>query len=327
MASILPQLVPFGDRVECVVSDNASSDRTPRVIERYAQQFPLRHFRNPTNIGILGNITKVATELASGDYVWLLGDDDVLTAGAVQRLMAELDSETAPALIALNVGYLPHQHRPGAEDIFGGTQQQPATTLRPLGPTRRCRFEQLLTGPCADFTASYSVVLRRQTWRDEFPAPYLDPPFTCVRDTYPHAYLIATRLTGCEAVLIGPPAVMVFEVPEEQFSWSRYRAINALAHATSLLKLYERHGVAKRILEPYHRYQLRHRVLLLGDLMWNRDCAGSWPETLRFLWMEKRHPWLLSKAVYFAMLHQDAPRWLRRPFQVLQRLKRRLAGA
>lgn len=326
LATVLPQTQPFGDEVECVISDNASADETEAVITRYAEQFPLRHFRNDTNIGILGNITKVVTERARGEYVLLIGDDDTLIAGAVERIVNQLREEPAPAMVALNVGFLPQDSRPSPAELRGGVRLAPAHCLRAGMPSGRYSFEQLLTGPCADFTASYSVILRRQAWLDAFPTPYLDPPFTCVRDTYPHAFIIATSLTGCRACFIAEPSIMVFEMPAEQFSWSRYRAVNSLVHATGLLHLYEKHGVSRRTLIPFYRYQLEHRALFLGDLIWDRDCVGGWKEVLRFAWMEKRFPFLLLKAFAVAMCHRNAPPWAKRPVQWLQRCKQIFSG-
>ncbi len=73
LASILPQVAQYSTEVECVISDNASSDATQETIRKYQERFPLtRCSRNETNIGIIGNITKVASELARGQFVWLI---------------------------------------------------------------------------------------------------------------------------------------------------------------------------------------------------------------------------------------------------------------
>ena len=324
LASVLPQLEPLGDDVECVISDNASTDATAAVVDRYAREYRLLHFRNASNIGILGNITKVVTQLARGEYVLLIGDDDTMMIGAVKRILAHLKFGDSPALVALNVGYCPQHQRPDASAILGGVDLKPGKLLRPTQATGSYSVEQLLSGPCADFTASYSVVLPRKAWCDEFPEPYLDEPFTCVRNTYPHAYIIATAFVGAQGVLIAEPAVMVFEIPSEEFSWSRYRAINTVLHATKLLQLYESYGVPRRVLAPYYRYQLQHRALFLGDLLWSRDCVGGWMEAIHFAWMQKRYPVLLVRAFAIAMLHHDAPGWLRQAFMSFARLKRRM---
>lgn len=56
-------------RVEIVVSDNASTDRTDQVVAQYPT---VRYHRNPNNIGF-GNFT-VVMELATGRYARLMND-------------------------------------------------------------------------------------------------------------------------------------------------------------------------------------------------------------------------------------------------------------
>jgi glycosyltransferase involved in cell wall biosynthesis len=64
-------------RVELIVSDNASTDNTPAVVEAYRQQgLPIRYLRNQANHGPDFNILQ-CYEQAAGRYVWIFGDDDL----------------------------------------------------------------------------------------------------------------------------------------------------------------------------------------------------------------------------------------------------------
>ncbi|MDQ2799898.1 MAG: glycosyltransferase family 2 protein [Armatimonadota bacterium] len=76
-------------RVEVLVLDNASSDETPAVAEEAGRQsphIPLRYIRNPENLGPDGNFLK-AIQMARGDFIYLLSDDDILLPGAVAKLL------------------------------------------------------------------------------------------------------------------------------------------------------------------------------------------------------------------------------------------------
>ncbi|MGO9519587.1 MAG: glycosyltransferase family 2 protein, partial [Candidatus Korobacteraceae bacterium] len=58
------------------VIDNGSTDSTPEVCRKHAQDFPNFHVRrNPFNVGISGNYLR-ALETASSPYTWILCDDD-----------------------------------------------------------------------------------------------------------------------------------------------------------------------------------------------------------------------------------------------------------
>ncbi len=85
---ILAQMVPG---IELVVVDGASPDNTPEVMAGYVARFPaLRYIREAENSGVDRDYDK-AVEYASGEYCWLMTDDDLLVPGAIPRLVAELD--------------------------------------------------------------------------------------------------------------------------------------------------------------------------------------------------------------------------------------------
>ena len=78
--------------LEIVISDNASTDDTGEVVESFAKAFPrLVYFRHSSNVGADRNYLK-AVDLASGEYCWLFGSDDVMLPGAIKTVTMELSS-------------------------------------------------------------------------------------------------------------------------------------------------------------------------------------------------------------------------------------------
>ncbi len=309
LASVLLQVAECVSEVECVVSNNASGDATEVVLAKYRSQFPfLRVSRNETNIGIIGNITKVASELARGEFVWLIGDDDVLTTDAVKRVIARMQQSPDVDLVAFNVAYEAGVQRPTVEQAIGGVAAKSARTLRRLAVDGVVPFEQLFEGPCADLTAMYSIALRRRLWVERYPTASTDKPFSTVESTYPHAVIIAEHLPGKRVGLVAEPAVLIYEMPSAQFSWARHHAKTVLIYFTELLQRYERGGVPRAVLEPYYRYQLLHRSGELGDLIFNRETAGGLRDGLRFVWMYGRYPVLLLRSLLIACSHPKAPK-------------------
>jgi len=60
--------------IQIFVSDNASTDLTQRVIEKYKKEYPfLQYFRNESNLGYDENVER-ALKYPDTEYVWLLGD-------------------------------------------------------------------------------------------------------------------------------------------------------------------------------------------------------------------------------------------------------------
>jgi len=77
--------------VELLVSDNGSTDDTPQIIARLQAQHPqLRAFRNAESLGFDRNYLRCVEE-AHGEFVWVMGDDDVWLPGSLQRMLAELE--------------------------------------------------------------------------------------------------------------------------------------------------------------------------------------------------------------------------------------------
>jgi glycosyltransferase involved in cell wall biosynthesis len=88
LASVLPQAAAAG--AEVVVSDNASTDGTQALLESLAKGHPcLRVFRNERNLGGRANIW-LAPARATAEWVWMLGDDDLLDPVAIERVLAQL---------------------------------------------------------------------------------------------------------------------------------------------------------------------------------------------------------------------------------------------
>ncbi len=321
LATVLPQIALFGEEVECVVSDNASSDKTAGIVHEYAKLYPVEYFRNDENIGGLANCTKCASELARGEYVFLIGDDDTLCAGSIDSILKMLRRPDAPDLVALNVGYLPRELRPTAGEALGGIRAKTTKLLRSAPVDGITDFSKLLEGPCADFTASYSVVLRRSLWIKYFPKACYETPYTSVRTTYSHAYIIANTMPGRLAGSIAEVAVMIYEMPTNEFSWAKYQALNSLIHATQLLDLYQSNGVPRQVLKPYYLYQLKNRGGDLGELIWNRKIEGGFFRAVQFAWLLKRFPLQLTIAFLIAMNHPNAP-WILASFtRLLMRIK------
>ncbi|HTU70579.1 MAG TPA: glycosyltransferase [Candidatus Baltobacteraceae bacterium] len=74
--------------LEIVVVDNASTDDSWTIVEGYAaRDARLRAYRNPENIGMIGNHVR-GLELATKDRVLFLSADDYLLPGHVARLVA-----------------------------------------------------------------------------------------------------------------------------------------------------------------------------------------------------------------------------------------------
>lgn len=79
-----------------VVSDNASTDNTPEMVDAMRQKFAgrsvdLKYRCNETNVGFSPNVIS-SVENAAGDYVLIMGDDDSFEPGALKYLLGQISA-------------------------------------------------------------------------------------------------------------------------------------------------------------------------------------------------------------------------------------------
>jgi glycosyltransferase involved in cell wall biosynthesis len=70
---------------EVCVSNNCSTDETEKIVHRAQEYIDIKYQKNPSNLGPARNFLKVVG-MAKGEFVWLLGDNDLLMPYALERL-------------------------------------------------------------------------------------------------------------------------------------------------------------------------------------------------------------------------------------------------
>jgi len=91
LSCLLDQCVS-NSKIELLVSDNDSSDETPSIVKAYIDRgLGIRYLRNTANIGADRNFLQ-CFEKARGKYVWIIGDDDVVTPGAIGKIITYLEA-------------------------------------------------------------------------------------------------------------------------------------------------------------------------------------------------------------------------------------------
>ena len=115
---LLPQLA--GEpRIELIISDNASSDDTPQMLQSFAARgLVMQYLRNPENLGPDANFL-ICLDKARGKYVWVMGDDDLLTPNAIRQLLSLLTYEEYDLVHLSSVGFSGDFRPTGKQDPLG----------------------------------------------------------------------------------------------------------------------------------------------------------------------------------------------------------------
>jgi len=173
ISSILTQsLADF----ELVICDNASTDGTAGICQRFAAgDSRIRYVRHPENLGAHPNYNR-SFELARGRYFKWAAHDDVLLPGFLQACVDALEQNMDAALCQSDIDYIDEEgrsigsrqsHLPGAESPDPATRFA-ALVLRPhdcqamMGVFRRCVLDRSMLLPSfhgADRTLLAQVAL------------------------------------------------------------------------------------------------------------------------------------------------------------------------
>jgi abequosyltransferase len=92
LTQLLPQVEKYAFEVEVVIYDNASPDNTKEIVSLFNRYKDfLTYHRNSENIGSDRNIAQCFNR-AKGNYVLILGDDDVLLDGSLDCIVEAIRS-------------------------------------------------------------------------------------------------------------------------------------------------------------------------------------------------------------------------------------------
>lgn len=94
----------YDNRLEIIVSDNASQDTTEEVVNEMKEYIPIKYIKNKENIGSDLNFLQCFHE-AKGKYIVLLGDDDLIIDGKMSIILNFLESFEDLSLVFLNHTY------------------------------------------------------------------------------------------------------------------------------------------------------------------------------------------------------------------------------
>jgi glycosyltransferase involved in cell wall biosynthesis len=189
LRSVLRQI---SEDIEVVVIDGASSDGTDCVVqELFEGRSNCRLIRLPEKGGVDKDYCR-AVDGATGEFCWLMTDDDILMEGAIARVLSNLQDDVDLVLVNSEVA---------TKDL--------ATTLVPrrlnIAHDRefgREQHDQLLaaTGDMLSFIGS--VVMRRSAWLARDHEPYLGTEFIHVGVIFQRPLERATRLIAQPLVRI-----------------------------------------------------------------------------------------------------------------------------
>ena len=268
-----------GDGVEICVSDNGSTDATPEVLAAAAKKFPLKWRRSDRNRGVARNILDVVA-MASGDFCWLVGDDDLVLPGAVATLNGLIAAHPGVDHLFVNSARLPVDavaSLPRPLDL--GALPKDLPRCSPAKDAGERPFLDLIDPDVSfDFLMGmFLSVFRRSRWNEAVgsldPAKVDDPrTFAWFENTCPHVAVFARALSGSRTYLNPEPLTVSLSGARE---WSPLYPFIKSVRIPECLERFRENGLSD---ERYRRARNAALDTFLPDLanMALRPAKSGW---------------------------------------------------
>ena len=213
--------------IEICVSDNSSDNETKKVVEKWSQYYSkenVKYKKNEENIGAGRNFVQ-ALSMSSGEYVVLLGDDDLLTSNFFEQIKLLKDNDD----IAFN--FFDRTLMDENERILG---QESFSTMASTIFSEQDFLEYLYKSHSIAAIGSYisSIIFNGEILRDTLST---ENGLKHVSSPYNHVYILAelARNFGWE---YKPESIVLCRVDNDSFLNGNY--LNRIKIDTELVEIW-----------------------------------------------------------------------------------------
>lgn len=283
LQAILPQVAEHSDLVEVWILDNASTDETSKILQESAALGPFSVKRQNRNVGPVKNIVDGPTNLASGEYVWVLGDHNLLRPKALTHILQTITANRQYKAFYVNfrTAHFPEQWPTVAIGGFDGEYDSIANPV-----TQNCHVDQwskLLRTSSSLCTQNYVHILKTDHWQQCWKNKRIGQDFGNFETTYPHTYTAVCTIFSEPACFISSPQLTIFNGAQSWALPSSRLKVCLLGLPDYLIAL-KQQGIPVELAEqiqneyvvPMTRYCIRESIRKIGyaKTIWLSICIA-----------------------------------------------------
>jgi|688.fasta_scaffold10310_3 glycosyltransferase involved in cell wall biosynthesis len=249
LEALLPQVLEFKEDVEVWILDNGSSDTTKELLIQLASLGPFNVLRRNDNVGPVRNLVEGPLKLARGEYVWVLGDHNLLRPQALKTILEAIKGPLKTDLFYVNfrVGVFPKHWPESAHGGYDGEFQYIGNSE--IREATAEKWYSLLKAQSAACTQSYVHIVKTTIWQEYWENRDIGRDFSSAETTYPHTMAISQSYIHSPVTIITIPCFTIFNGAQ---SWGDPNTkLNVLfVGFTELLGHFKERGVPREVLTP-----------------------------------------------------------------------------
>lgn len=265
-------------KFQVCVSDNNSTDETDEVVRGAQSSVDIKYHKNSSNLGMPRNFLNVVS-MADGEFVWLIGDDDLLMPNAIEELYKLIGEHPGVDFFYVNSFHLHTEFLKDFPSPFD-TANLPNNMI-PFSKWAiegEIYFLDLINPKISfDFLGGiFLSVFRKKNWEQN--ANVLDKnaimdnrTFSHFDNTFPHVKIFAEAFSTSKAYFNAKPLNVCLTGARE---WSPMYPFVHSVRLVEALQVYRKNGL------PYLRYLYCKNYALNNflpdfiNILLNRDKSG-----------------------------------------------------
>jgi hypothetical protein len=229
---------------------------------------------------MLGNLRETVCH-AHGRFVWILGDDDIVKIGALEKILSVILDFPQSSLIYLNYAYTHHDAPQAIQDI-----DRFIASAIPITTSREDQYSPIsgiATLSENFFTAIYCLIFRRDHAIRAYSQDIVGRPFSSLLTCIPTAHYVCNHMFGEMGYWIGQPCVVV----NMNVSWMKYAPLWRLERLPELYELAERQGATASEVDRWRIHNLQGASKFLESIYFHDEEGNA--ELFSFERFIRRH--------------------------------------
>ena len=193
--------------VEVCILDNCSTDNTRKIVNEYKNKININYKKNIRNLGMAYNIINV-TKIANGEFIWIIGDDDILMDDSISRLKRMIKKNKNIDFFYVNAYSIT------SDDLK--KKKIKKKTLKKFGNVKKnqvVNFLDLINPNLSfDFLGGiFTSVFKRSLWIDNIDKiskkQLVRQKFSTLETTFPHVIIFSYSFINSKAFINSNPII------------------------------------------------------------------------------------------------------------------------